>query len=141
MKNLTYILAPVFALLILGSCQKESTTVEDPRTSYMYSMKGQTRTAIKGEVYQVLESDLGTCQGYFFKSTGEYFDFVIEISEGMSDSVLNHEDLKNMSFEMDFEFTGIAYNCVKSYKRIGDHPNGHPIEIQQVKVTRFLIND
>lgn len=142
MKKLTYILAPFFALILLASCQKESNnTLEDPHTDYLHSMKGETRTAVKAEVYQVLQSDMGTCEGYFIKPTSEYFDFVIEITEGIPADILQSENLENMSFELDFEFTGVAYNCSKSYKRIGDQPNGHPVEVQQVKVTRVVVNN
>ena len=140
MKKLTYILAPIFILLVMGSCQKESTSLEDPKTSYMHSLKGQKHQAVKVEVYTVLESDQGDCQGYFLRPTSQYFDFIIEVSGGVPDSILNSEDLENMSFEVDFEFTGVAYNCSKSYKRIGDGGNGHPVEIQQANVTRLVVN-
>lgn len=141
MKKLTYIFAPVLAILILGSCQKESSVTEDPQTSYYYSMKGEQRTAIQGEVYQVVESEHGTCEGYFFKPTSEYFDFIVELSDGFDVTTMSPEEMEEKQFELDFEFTGIAYNCTRSYKGIHDQPKGHPVEIQQVKVSRIVAMD
>ncbi|MFT4754399.1 MAG: hypothetical protein ACI9GM_001315 [Salibacteraceae bacterium] len=140
MKKLAYILAPIFVLLVLGSCQKESNTQDDPRTDYYKSMKGEQHDAVKVEIYHVLDSDQGDCQGYFIRPTSEYFDFIIEVGGGVPDSILNNEDLENMRFELDFEFTGVSYNCTKTYKRIGDQPKGQPVEIQQVMVSRVVLN-
>jgi hypothetical protein len=132
---------PFIALTLFASCQKETEVSEDPRTDYYYSLKGEKHIAVKVEVYKVLESDQGTCEGYFLKPTSEYFDFIIEVVDGVPAEILNHENLENMSFEVDFEFTGIAYNCTRTFKRIGDQPKGVPVEIQQVKVSRIVENN
>ena len=140
MKKLTYILAAFFGLSVLVGCQKETTiSTEDPRTDYFYSLKGEKHAHVKVEIYKISEEDEGTCAGYFIKPISEHFDFIIEINQGMPDDILNAEDLEGMSFEVDFTFTGIAYNCNKAYKKPGSG-NGHPVEIQQVEVTRYIVN-
>jgi hypothetical protein len=141
MKKLTYIFTAFVAVLIFSSCQKETPITDVERSDYYYSMKGQERKVLHGEIYRILDGDVGTCAGYFFKPSDQYFDFVIEITEGMPSSLMEDEGLAHMEFELDVMFTGIAYNCSRSYKRIGDNPSGHPVEIQQVRVTRVEVKN
>ncbi|MGB1004014.1 MAG: hypothetical protein ACPGVC_07290 [Salibacteraceae bacterium] len=141
MKKLTYIFTTLLAVLVLASCQKETPTTEVDQTDYFYSMKGEKRSQITGEIYTILDSDVGTCEGIFFKPTNQYFDFVIELTDGIPSTIMEDENLSQMKFELDIEFTGIAYNCNRSYKRIGGNPSGHPVEIQQAVATRVVVKN
>ena len=142
MKKLIYILAVILITTSLVGCQKEETPQSNnDATSYFYSMKGEQFEKIQAEVYEVDHLDAGTCEGFFIKPLNHHFDFIVEIDGGLPDEVLQDSNLSSMEFEVDLEFTGVAYNCKRSYKTEPGENRGYPVEIQKVTISNYTITN
>ncbi len=137
MKKLIYIVAVLFAVTSWVGCQKETSVTEDPHTSYFYSLKGDRESKLITRIYEIKENEDAECAGYFIESLDKNFDFIIEVSDGIPADILNDTNLLEMEFEIDLEFTGIAYNCKRSYKVEPGGSRGYPVEIQQATILRF----
>tara|TARA_R110002050_G_scaffold195593_2_gene330475 strand:+ start:17007 stop:17429 length:423 start_codon:yes stop_codon:yes gene_type:complete len=137
MKNFIQISSFFLFFLCFCSCKKESIATDNSPTSYLHSKKGEVKKNMKAGIYRIANNDFGTCEGYFLRpNTGEN-DYLIQISSGISDSILSLPDLGSHEFMVDIEYLGVAYNCTQSFKKPTNYSKSHPIEIQQVKITRI----
>jgi hypothetical protein len=119
------------------SCTKETSEIKASKTDYHYSLKGKKHMQMKAKIYEVDHTNPGTCTGVFVECTTQGFDYLIEISDGLSEELLTNENLEDMQFVLDIEYTGISYNCTSGFKKPSDFDKEHPVEIQQIKILQI----
>jgi len=139
MKNVAVILAFLTTGLLFGSCEKQDLSGDNSTSDYYLSKKGKKELNLKGTINQVESSSTGLCAGYFLVLEDTEREYKIEITGGVSESIMLDQNLKEMEFILDIEFLGEAYNCDQSFKKPSQPGNASPIEIQRVKVTRIKV--
>ncbi len=138
MKKLIYILVVVFATTSLVGCQKEDTPESsNDATSYFYSMKDQQFEKVITQIYEIDRRNEEMCEGFFIQPLNQHFDFIVEIEGGLPEEILRDTSLAQMEFEVDLVFTGVAYNCKRSYKTEPNDARGYPVEIQKARITKY----
>jgi hypothetical protein len=138
MKKLVSIMTIAFSVLFFTACEKQNLNTNNDQSDYYLTKKGQKKTNLEVHIYKVNENDDGNCTGYFLSPTDTKFNYLIEVVDGIPESILNNSDMETMSSILDIEYLGIAYNCNQSFKKPTSGKSS-PVEIQQVKVTKIEV--
>jgi len=137
MKNLIYITLFSSLAVFFMACEKETPEIQASKTDYYYSLKGKKHMQMKAQIYEVDHTNPGTCTGIFVKCKTQHFEYLLEIADGLPEELQSNENLENMDFILDMEYTGISYNCTNGFKKPSNFDKQHPVEIQQIRILKI----